>query len=301
MGWVILTVIASLVVMGCFLTIAFAAGDDKFFGVIGIVITVILWGVISIFMSLHRLNTGQVGLVYSFSGKLTGSNDNAGVIWLAPWQHMRRASVQVQSESFELGQGNSAVSKDQQPIFAKLVLNYEIDPNHVVDLYKNVGPNWKAKLVESRVLQDFKEVTATYPTTQITASREQLRVDTRDRLRKELGPYSITVTDLFVSNIGFSQGYTDAIEAKQVQVQAAARAQAKVAQVKAEADQAVAEAEGQKNATIARAEGDAKANRLIASSVTDRLIELRRVEALKTANTIYVPSNWTAFGNLSGK
>ena len=32
--------------------------------------------------------------------------------------------------------------------------------------------------------------------------------------------------------------------------------------------------------------------------ITDKLIALRRVEALKSATTIYVPANWTAFGNL---
>src|ERR1041385_1311120 len=270
MGWVVLSVIAVIIISIALVTVAMATDPDTKFLSGGIAAAVIvLWIVISIFMSLHRLNTGQVGLVYSFSGKLTGSKENAGVVWLAPWQHLRRETVQIQSESFELGQGNSAVSKDQQPIFAKLVLNYQVDPKHVVDLYKEVGPNWKAKLVESRVLQDFKEVTSTYPTTAITASREQLRVDTRDRLRKELGPYSIDVTDLFVSNIGFSQAYTEAIEQKQVQVQEAARAQAKVAQVKAEAEQ-----------TVAAAEGQAKANKILTNSISDKLIRLKSIEKL---------------------
>jgi len=298
-AWVVLSAFAVVAIIAV-LVWGFGSSNaaNRTLGGAGAVAVVVLWIAVSVFLSAHRLSTGSVGLVYSFSGKLTGSRDTPGIVWLAPWQHMRRESVQIQSESFELGEGNAAVSKDQQPIFATLVLNYEVDPKHIVDLYRTVGSNWKAKLVESRVLQDFKEVTSTYPTTAITANREQLRVDTRDRLRKELGPYSVDVTDLFVSNIGFSQGYTDAIEAKQVQVQAAARAQAKVAQVQAEAEQAVAQAEGEKKATIARAEGDAQANRLLGNSITDKLIALRRVEALKSATTIYVPANWTAFGNL---
>lgn len=116
------------------------------------------------------------------------------------------------------------------------------------DLYKNVGPNWKVKLIDSRVLQDFKEVTATYPTIQITNHREQLRRDTLERLRHELAPYSVTVTDFFIQNIGFSKAYQDAITAKQVQVQRAQQAEAKVAQATAEAQQAVAAAQGQAKA-----------------------------------------------------
>lgn len=267
----------------------------------GGVIVLVIWLGFTVFLGLHNLGTGKVALLYSFSGKLTGTRENPGTFYTAPWNHVVQENVQTQTETFDLGQGNSAVSKDQQPIYAKLVLNYRVDPKHVLDLYKNVGPNWKAKLVESRVLQDFKEVTATYPTIQITANREQLRIDTRKRLQAELSPYSIDVSDLFVSNIGFSDAYTQAIEAKQVQVQAAARAQAKVAQITAEADQQVAQAEGDKKSTIARAQGTAQANRLISGSITDRLIAMERAKALSKATTIYVPTNWTAFGNLTGR
>jgi regulator of protease activity HflC (stomatin/prohibitin superfamily) len=286
LGWVVITVIAVIIVAVALIWgFSTADQDGKALGGGVAALVLVLWIAASMFMSLHRLSTGQVGLVYSFSGKLTGSRENPGIVWLAPWQHMRRESVQVQSEQFELGTDNAAVSKDQQPIYARLVLNYQVDPKHVVDLYKEVGPNWKAKLVESRVLQDFKEVTSTYPTTAITASREQLRVDTRDRLRKELGPYSIDVTDLFVSNIGFSQGYTEAIEQKQVQVQEAARAQAKVAQIKAEAEQ-----------TVAAAEGQAKANKILTNSISDRLIRLKSIEKLNpNVQVIYTTPNTSIF------
>lgn len=302
MFWLVLTVLLSIGAAACAIGVAFASvGEDKVLWGAGLAACVLIWGGFTVFLGLHNLGTGKVALLYSFSGKLTGTRENAGTFYTAPWNHVVQENVQTQSEAFELGQGNSAVSKDQQPIFAKLVINYQVDPKHVFDLYKNVGPNWKAKLVESRVLQDFKEVTATYPTIQITANREQLRVDTRERLKRELGPYSITVTDLFVPNIGFSDAYTSAIEAKQVQVQAAARAQAKVAQVQAEASQQVAQAEGDKLSTIARARGTAEANRLISGSITDRLIAMERAKALSKANTIYVPANWTAFGNLASK
>lgn len=302
MGWLILTVILSIVLAVCVLGALFVSVTaDRILWGVGAGVTLVVWLGFTVFLGLHNLGTGKVALLYSFSGKLTGTRENPGTFYTSPWNHVVQENVQTQTETFELGQGNSAVSRDQQPIYAKLVLNYRVDPKHVLDLYKNVGPNWKAKLVESRVLQDFKEVTATYPTTEITASREQLRIDTRKRLQTELAPYSIDVTDLFVSNIGFSDGYTAAIEQKQVQVQAAARAQAKVAQVKAEADQQVAQAEGDKKSTIERAQGTAQANRLISSSITDRLIAMKRAEALSKATTIYVPMNWTAFGNLAGK
>jgi cytochrome c-type biogenesis protein CcmH/NrfG len=58
--------------------------------------------------------------------------------------------------------------------------------------------------------------------------------------------------DVFVNNVGYSEAYTNAIEAKQVQVQAALAAQAKVAQARAEAEQAVAQAKGEAEAISLR-------------------------------------------------
>jgi prohibitin 2 len=143
-----------------------------------------------------------------------------------------------------------------------------------------VGQAWKSIIVDARVPQVFKEVTATYQTQEITAQREQLREKTRTRLALELAPYDIKVVDVFVTNLGFSQVYTDSIEAKQKQVQDAQRAQARVAQVEAEARQKVAAAEGEAKANVARARGESTANRLRQRSLTPLLIQQQAIEKL---------------------
>lgn len=293
MVWVVFTIIFGIAGSIGLAMIFFSAADSpsKFWGMATVGFAVLAEVILTAATSFALLGTGQVGLQYNFAGKLVGVKENAGVVPKAPWSHIKKESVQIQREEFLLDRDNSAVSKDQQPVFGHLVLNYQVDPKHVFTLYKEVGPNWKAKLVDSRVLQDFKEITATYPTIQLTAQREQLRQETKRRLVNELRPYSITVTDFFIQNLGFSEGYQNAIEAKQVQVQAAQQAQAKVAQIQAEADQAVAQAQGLAKSRVVAAEAEAKANKLIGNSINDRLIDLRRIEALAKANTIYVPEN----------
>lgn len=302
MWWVVLTVILAIafwIGVGMFLL---SRSGSRPMGVAVIGIAVVIEIALTVAFSMARIGTGEAGLVYSFSGKLSETAlTSPGIVWKSPWTRIVKVNIQLQREEFDLSESNAAVSKDQQPIFAHLALNFEVDPNHIVSLYRDVGPSWRAKLIDSRVLQDFKEITATYPTIDITAKREALRRQTRERLVGELDRYSITVSDFFVQNIGFSPAYREAIEQKQVQVQAAARAQAKVAQVEAEARQRVAEAQGAANARLTNARAEAKANRLIARSITPTLIDLRRVEALAHANTIYVPANWTAFGNLATK
>jgi regulator of protease activity HflC (stomatin/prohibitin superfamily) len=257
----------------------------------------VLWIFISGLMMFKTVGQREVAVVYSFSGTIVDRKD-PGVVTIWPWQHIKKENTGIQHEEWAFGQDNSAVSLDQQKVFANLAVNYQVDTEKVLDLYKRVGPSWKSIIVNARVPQVFKEVTATYQTQEITAKREQLRRQTRERLAQELDPYDIDVVDVFVTNLGFSQVYTDSIEAKQKQVQDAQRAQAKVAEKEAEARQQIAQAEGEAKSNVARARGEATANRLRRQSLTPALIQWEAIQKLNpnvtlvycAPNTVCVPN-----------
>ena len=269
MFWVIITVLVALVVGGCILTMLAASTNDTKLGAgLVLVLTVVVWGVVSIFMSVHTVGERQVGIVYDFSGTIAGQTES-GVVWTAPWQHIKREDISLQNELFELNSENAAVTKDQQAVTARLAVNLVVEPDKVQELYSEVGPGWKAALLEARVLQDFKEITASFTTPELTEKRAELRVRTKERLADELDDYSIRVVDVFIKNLGFSAAYSKAIEQKVVQQQATLREQNKKQEVQAIADQAVI-----------RAEGEAKANRLRRTTLTPLLVQQQAIEAL---------------------
>jgi regulator of protease activity HflC (stomatin/prohibitin superfamily) len=242
-------------------------------------LTLALWAFISGLMMFKTVGEREVAVVYNFSNTITGKREK-GLTVIAPWEHIEKENIAIQHEEWNFGQDNSAVSLDQQKVFANLAVNYQIDPAKVLDLYSRVGSNWKSIIVDARVPQVFKEVTATYQTQQITSKREQLRQETREKLATELSPYDIRVVDVFVTNLGFSEVYTNSIEAKQKQVQDAQRAQAKVEQIKAEADQKFEAAAGERRANVERARGEAQANRLRRQSLTKELIQWEAIQRL---------------------
>jgi prohibitin 2 len=267
MAWLILTIAASLVLAGAVIVvIASTSSTNKLIAGASAGAAVIIWLIISVITSLHTVGQRQIGIVYNFSNTITGKVD-PGVATTWPWQHINTADVGILRENFSLDDSNAAVSLDQQPIFADLALNYQVQPSQILKLYKTVGPNWKNILLDSRVLQDFKEVTAQYTAAQITTKRPQLRLDTKQRLAAELKKYDILVVDFFVSNLGYTQSYKDAINAKNVQVQQALQAEAKVAQSAAEAQQNVAIAKGEAQSTIVKAKADADALRLKGAAI----------------------------------
>jgi prohibitin 2 len=248
-------------------------------GLIGMLTAGVLWILLTGFLMVKTVGEREVGIVYNFTGTIAGKREK-GWVTIAPWQHMEKANIAIQHTEYAFGKENSAVSKDQQDIFANLAVNYLLDAENVLDLYRRVGPNWKEIIVEARIPQVFKEVTSTMNTPEITERREALRSQTREKLAAELEPYDIDVVDVFITNLGFSQLYSQAIEEKQKQVQDALRAEARVKQVEAEARQKVAEARGEANANVARARGEATANRLRQRSLSPILVQWEAIQKL---------------------
>lgn len=283
MFWLVATVLLGIVAVGAIIVATIPSPDGQRSNR-GTAILVaggcaLVWIVLTAFLSIHTVGQRQVGIVYNFSGTIAGKTD-PGVVMTAPWQHVKRENVGLQREDFDLDASNAAVSQDQQSIYARLTVNYQVEPAKVVDLFKTVGPAWKATLLDSRVLQVFKEVTSHYTAAQITISRVGLRNDTVSRLRTEMARYDIRIVDVFVKNIDYTDSYKKAISAKNVQVQRALQAEAKERQATAEGQQ-----------VLNRAKKEAEANRLLAKSITAPLIQLRSIEKLNpNVEVIYVPA-----------
>ena len=271
--------------------------------------SVLLWLMVTAGMSYHNIAQREVGLTKSFTGTIGDKILTPGAAWTAPWNGVLKEKTGILHDEWTFDSDNAAVSIDQQKVTALIGINYQLDVTtdpktgnpKVVDLYRTVGPSWKKIIIDARVPQDFKEVTATFTTPDLTKRREDLRTAFRNRLEEELQPYDIKVVDVFIRNIGFSASYTEAIEKKQAQVQAALTAQAKVAQIEAEARQKVAAAEGEAKANVARAQGDAKANKLRQVSLTPLLIQQMAIEKLNPNVSIIVcPPRTVCIPNTTG-
>jgi len=286
--WLIATIILGLIGAGAVL-VFFGSPESRIGAALVAGGCLVLWLGATFFASAHLIGQREVGIVHDFSGTITGKVD-PGTSWTAPWQHVKKENVGILTEDFDLGESNSAVSSDQQPIFARITLNYKVDPEHVVDLYRRVGPAWKHTLLESRVLQDFKEVTSGFTAQEITTKRADLREQTKDRLTDELSPYDIEVVDFFVRNIDYSEAYAQSIEAKNRQVQASLQAQAKISQAKAEAEQRVEAAKGEAAAALARATAEAESIRRRGRAIRDNpaLLRLEAIQRLSEQASVII-------------
>lgn len=236
----------------------------------------VLWaGLHTAFASIKPIEAGHVGVVYQF-GEIVGQREE-GLQFIAPWQELRRESVQVQRHQFT---NITAFSQETQDVFVVATVNYSVSPNAVQNLYREVGPNWFDRLIEPRVLNFFKEETVKYPTVDVGPNREAIRTAVKNRLSEDLDQYSIQIDDLLLDNIEFSPEFKAAIEQKQIATQDALREQERVRQRQFEAQQAVETAKGEADAIRARAAGQADANRALAESLTPQVIQFQALEKL---------------------
>ena len=230
--------------------------------------TPILVVLISVWNMAYQVPAGHVGIVYTFGG-ITGQRGD-GLQWVAPWQSVKFASIQVVSHKFEK---LSSFSSETQDVFVDATINVQVSPQYIQDLYRDVGPEYFDILVRPRVLQAFKDETVKYTSVLVAPNRETIRQTVRRRLTNELKAHSITVQDLLVDNILFTKKFQDSIEEKQSQTQLALAERAKVEGEKAKADQKIEEARGTAQSILVNAEKQAEANRKLAASITPEYIQ----------------------------
>ncbi len=296
MGWIIQIVIA-LVIVGALWWAGSYVGDwarrhrqDRTIDVdmldrtrmagialrIGAVVIGVLWiGLATLVNSVHQVDAGHVGVVRTF-GDITDQT-GAGLVVTWPFQTLEEASVRV--ERYDVTD-IEAFSKETQDVFASVTVNYQVSPRAIQTLYKDVGSKYIDTLLRPRVINFFKETTVTYSTVDIAPNREEIRRKVRDRLTKDLEPFSIDIVDLLVENVDFRQEFKTAIEQKQVATQEALRQQQLIEARKAEAQQKIETARGDAESVRIAAEAQAQANRLLAESLTPEVIQFQALQKL---------------------
>ena len=203
------------------------------------------------YASVHQVPAGHIGVVYEF-GAIKGQIAE-GLQFVAPWRDVMLANIQVQRRVFDK---LNAFSEESQDVFVRASLNVRVSPDTIQQLYRTVGPNFFNVLVESRVIQNFKDETVKYKSVEIAPNRENIRKAVRERLEKELSPFSIEVVDLLLDNIDFNPEFKKAIEDKQIATQRALEEQQKIEGERHKAQQAIERAKGEGSAiSVPRGEG----------------------------------------------
>jgi prohibitin 2 len=138
-------------------------------------------------------------------------------------------------------------SSDLQQMAVQFAVMYRVPEQKVVTLYQQYRGDPYANLIEPRVQEAVKQITASHRAEEIVKKRELIKTDTLNRIRDSIGDL-LTISDLSIMNIDLSDQLEHAIEQKVVREQEALAKQFELDKEKRQAE-----------ITIVRAEAEAKA------------------------------------------
>ena len=150
----------------------------------------------------------------------------------------------------------TAASRDLQNVTTSLALNFRVDAGKVVELYRDVGADYKARIIDPAVQESLKTVTANYTAEELIKSRPQVKAEVEEEITRRLGNYNLLVepSGLSITNFAFSEEFNRAIEAKQVAQQQAEQQRYVLQKAELEKQTAVMIAQGKSEAATLNAE-----------------------------------------------
>lgn len=193
----------------------------------------------------YTVDSGERAIVLSW-GKVNGVEE-AGMHVKIPFRDdVVKVNVRTQAATAEA----AASSKDMQNVHTTVSVNYHLDPAHVGEIYAKTGIDVETKIIDPRIQEYVKAVTARYAADELLKQREVVKVAITEALTRELQAYNIVVEQggVQITNFKFDPAYQQAIENKQIAEQKALQATNDLQRIKVEAQQDSTRAIGTANA-----------------------------------------------------
>ncbi len=221
-------------------------------------------GLIVVFGGTYIVQPGHRGIAVTM-GKVSPAFLGEGFGFKAP---LMTAIVPVSVRQQNGALKADCYSSDLQQINVDINVLYRIPETSVVRIYQEFSGDPFDSLVAPRVAEALKEATALQSAETVVKKREDIKNKALASAKAKIGGI-VVIEDLVIQNISLSKELENAIEAKMVQEQEAAKS--KFTQQKAEIDA---------NTAVIRAKGEAQAIEIRGRALRDNpaLIQLQIVE-----------------------
>jgi len=213
------------------------------------------------------VEAGHTGVIVTL-GKVTESTLQEGLHLKVPFI---QDIVMIDNRIVKLEVVTEAFSKDLQTVNTTLAINYRVDTSKSYSIYKNIGPNYEDVLITPAVNEVLKATTARYTAEESVTNRNMISEGLVEGLNEKLNKEGLYITDVNIINFDFSEAFITAIEEKQV-------AQQQLLKAETDKQRAITNAQADAESTRIKAEGEADANKTIAASLTDQVIEYLKIQ-----------------------
>ena len=262
-----------------------------------IVLVLCILFLFTIVFNLHIIPTGYTGVRVKF-GQIQEQPEQSGRLIITMPFADRIHKVNNKQQDFTAKNQIWGETDDKTPVYAKdVTVTYQIAADRSAWIYANVTDYTKNLINENLVASAVKSAMVELGPGAVT-NRAKIEPLVQEKLNDSLagkyGPDTVYICKVTIGDMDFEPAYNQAIQAKSIAAQNQAKAeienQTAIARAEAEKHIAVrnAEADAEKKRIAAEAEADqvriiaeaqADANRKLQESLTDDLIEMKKVEA----------------------
>ena len=214
--------------------------------------------------SFYVVGPGERAVIFNMFSGIKSEVYGEGFHWKVPIiDSVTKFDTRILKEELQA----SAASKDLQTVTAIVALNYHIDRASVFDLYREIGKNYKDKIIFPVVQESVKAATAQFTAKELIEKRPEVKEKIKKELEIRLQGRFIVVDEFSIVNFDFSPEFNAAIEASQVASQQKEKAKNDLERVELEAQQ-----------DFVRKEAESRALALQKSQITSELLQLRQIE-----------------------
>ncbi len=225
---------------------------------------VALFIIITLCSSFKSIPTGFVGVKTRF-GQVQSTMLNEGLNFKIPYIE-KITLMDCRTQKVEYSMETS--SKDLQKISNfSIAVNYNISKDTANKLYREVGVDYKAIIVEPAIKEAIKSVTANYTAEELITKRNEVSAMATEQIYNKLNDKGISVTSVNILDLSFSKEFDEAIEKKQIVEQQTQQAKYELEKAKVENEK-----------KIENAKAEAEVMKQQNQEITDKTLELRRLE-----------------------
>lgn len=294
-------------------------------GYVGAIVlaVVILVGIIVGVSCLTKIDAGYVGVVYNMKGGVEDEVLSQGWHWIPPTKKVTTYSIGIE-QSYLTSENKGDSPKDEsfnvptsdgKTVRVSLEFSYKFDADRVSETFVSFkgrdGEEIKNTFIKPKIVAWTQEIPANYPVTDIFGDkRTQINAELDVYLREKFEPYGIIIDTVNFTDISVDEETAEAIQRKVTAQQELelAEIEAKTAMIQAEKDKEVAmkQAEAEKEVALinaeqkkiaadaeayqikVKAEAEAEANKKLAESLTDELINYAYAQSWNGELPIYM-------------
>lgn len=262
----------------------------------------LLLALIACVLCLERVPAGYVGVVYNMNGGVDGEVLTQGWHLVSPTKKVTTYSIGIEQSYLTAedkgdskeDESFSIPTSDGKTVRVNLEFSYRFDEARVADTFVTFkgksGETIKDTFIKPKVIAWTQEVSANYPVTDIFGDkRTAINAELDTYLREKFDVYGIIIDTVNFTDISVDAETAAAIQKKVTAQQELelANIEAQTAKIQAEknrqvaeiaAQQAIVEAEAAAEVVRIESEAEAAANREIAASLTEALIEKIKYE-----------------------